>query len=266
MKIVRCLEDEFDPRWVEGVFDPEVMRALYHRIEHPYKLLASSFDELMQRAIDAAETVAISGPFAHKTPGGPFGAAAFIPDLLVDPNDGKLVQFRKWWPRLDHPERTELPVESVKQWRIVALSANVVEPCGDPSAHAEIVALRLASAVSGRNGWKHFMGLATTGSPCAMCAGALHWWRPRWIIAGATLADAISNGFHEGLDPRLVDLIRKGMDLSPENEAWVQHQRDLGAFVARAVCREEVISRLYRPYFGELNRTLYNSGPDDPSG
>lgn len=56
--------------------------------------------------------------------------------------------------------------------RIVAQTGNRREQDGDPTAHAEILALRQAAAVTGD--W-HLEGatLYVTLEPCAMCAGAL---------------------------------------------------------------------------------------------
>ena len=55
----------------------------------------------------------------------------------------------------------------------LARAANAREALGDPTAHAEILALRAAAAVH-RDGWRlEGATLAVTVEPCTMCAGAL---------------------------------------------------------------------------------------------
>jgi tRNA(adenine34) deaminase len=55
----------------------------------------------------------------------------------------------------------------------LARAANAREESGDPTAHAEILAMRTAARVLG-NGWRlEGTTLAVTVEPCTMCAGAL---------------------------------------------------------------------------------------------
>lgn len=72
--------------------------------------------------------------------------------------------------------RGEVPVGaavfSLETGAVVAAAGNEREHRGDPTAHAEILALRAAAAALGT--WRlggH--GMAVTLEPCAMCAGAL---------------------------------------------------------------------------------------------
>ena len=55
----------------------------------------------------------------------------------------------------------------------LARAANRREELGDPTAHAEILAIRAAAAVLG-DGWRlEGTTIAVTVEPCTMCAGAL---------------------------------------------------------------------------------------------
>jgi tRNA(adenine34) deaminase len=55
----------------------------------------------------------------------------------------------------------------------LARAANAREESGDPTAHAEILAMRAAARVLG-NGWRlEGTTLAVTVEPCTMCTGAL---------------------------------------------------------------------------------------------
>lgn len=66
---------------------------------------------------------------------------------------------------------------------LLAVGRNEREARQDPTAHAEIVALRAAAAVTGR--W-NLTGctLLVTVEPCAMCAGALVQARVRRVVFG----------------------------------------------------------------------------------
>lgn len=67
----------------------------------------------------------------------------------------------------------------------LARAANAREELGDPTAHAEILALRAAAAVHG-DGWRlEGATLAVTVEPCTMCAGALVLARVDRVVFGA---------------------------------------------------------------------------------
>lgn len=69
--------------------------------------------------------------------------------------------------------------------KVLASACNAREALGDPTAHAEILALRAAAAAHG-DGWR-LAGctLAVTVEPCTMCAGALVLARIERVIFGA---------------------------------------------------------------------------------
>lgn len=69
--------------------------------------------------------------------------------------------------------------------RELARAANAREELGDPTAHAEILALRAAARVLG-DGWRlEGATLAVTVEPCTMCAGALVMARVARVVFGA---------------------------------------------------------------------------------
>jgi len=81
----------------------------------------------------------------------------------------------------------DVPVGAVvfdAQGRELARAANAREVLGDPTAHAEVLALR-AAAVQG-DGWRlEGATLAVTLEPCTMCAGAAVAARVARIVFGA---------------------------------------------------------------------------------
>jgi len=87
---------------------------------------------------------------------------------------------------------------------VVAAAANERELTGDPTAHAEVLALRGAAQ---RNGEWRLDGhtLVATLEPCAMCAGALVLARIERLVFGAydPKAGAVSSLFDVVRDPRL---------------------------------------------------------------
>jgi tRNA(adenine34) deaminase len=68
---------------------------------------------------------------------------------------------------------------------VLAQAANAREALGDPTAHAEVLAIRAAAAVLG-DGWRLTGAtLAVTLEPCTMCAGALVAARVERLVFGA---------------------------------------------------------------------------------
>ena len=100
----------------------------------------------------------------------------------------------------------EVPVGAVmvRGGEIIARTANRTVRDQDPTAHAEILALREASRVTGR--WRlNDCTLYVTLEPCAMCAGALVLARLERVVFGAWDPKAGMSGSVEDLlrHPRL---------------------------------------------------------------
>jgi tRNA(adenine34) deaminase len=87
---------------------------------------------------------------------------------------------------------------------VVARRHNERELTGDPTAHAEVLALRDAAAAVGS--WRlDGCTLVVTLEPCPMCAGAAHTARIDAVAFGAAdpKAGALGSLYHLGADPRL---------------------------------------------------------------
>ena len=82
----------------------------------------------------------------------------------------------------------DVPVGAVildSDGRVLARAANAREALGDPTAHAEILALRAAAQAHG-DGWRlEGTTLVVTLEPCTMCAGALVLARVGRVVFGA---------------------------------------------------------------------------------
>jgi tRNA(Arg) A34 adenosine deaminase TadA len=80
---------------------------------------------------------------------------------------------------------------------VVSIGNNTVVPTSDPTAHAEVTAIRRAGKERG-NFRLNKMKLFSSAAPCIMCTGAIHWAGLEKVYAGARKADVESIGFVEG--------------------------------------------------------------------
>jgi len=104
-------------------------------------------------------------------------------------------------------ERPDVPVGAVvldPAGAVVAVAANERELTGDPTAHAEVLALRRAA--ERQQEWRlDGHTLVVTLEPCTMCAGALVLARIERLVFGAwdPKAGAVTSLFDVVRDPRL---------------------------------------------------------------
>ena len=117
----------------------------------------------------------------------------------------------------------------VKDGRIIAEGSNLVTSTNDPTAHAEVVAIRLACAALGSFSLQG-CEVYTSCEPCPMCLSAIYWARLDCIYYGNNRQDAARIGFDDDflyreiglpLEARSVPLVR----LLPEEarvafDAW----------------------------------------------
>jgi guanine deaminase len=92
--------------------------------------------------------------------------------------------------------------------RILAEGWNQVTSTNDPTAHAEIVAIRNACTILNRFDLPD-CDIYTNCEPCPMCLGAIYWARLRTIYYSSTKVDAARIGFDD-------DFIYKEIALPPE--------------------------------------------------
>ena len=82
--------------------------------------------------------------------------------------------------------------------KIVAEAANTVTATNDPTAHAEVNAIRAAAKALGAFTLAGCQ-LYSSCEPCPMCLAAAHWARLDAIYFGASAADAARAGFDDDL-------------------------------------------------------------------
>jgi guanine deaminase len=84
----------------------------------------------------------------------------------------------------------------VRNGEIIAEGVNQVTSRNDPTAHAEVVAIRQACAKLGTFELKD-CELYSSCEPCPMCLGAIYWARLARIYYANTAADAAKIGFDD---------------------------------------------------------------------
>jgi tRNA(Arg) A34 adenosine deaminase TadA len=112
----------------------------------------------------------------------------------------------------------------VKDGKIIAKGSNHVTTWNDPTAHAEIVAIREACSTL-----KSFQldgcDIYCSCEPCPMCLGAIYWSRPSRIFYAAGKEDAANAGFDD-------DFIYRELDRKPAGRS----------IPARQFMREDALS------------------------
>lgn len=93
----------------------------------------------------------------------------------------------------------------VKDGAIVAEGVNGVTVSNDPTAHAEIVAIRNACKKIGAFQLNGF-DIYASCEPCPMCLGAIYWVRLAHVYFAGTSADASRIGFDDSFIYREIPL------------------------------------------------------------
>ena len=112
----------------------------------------------------------------------------------------------------------------VKDGAVIAESANRVTTLNDPTAHAEVCAIRIAASKLKSFDLSGCI-IYTSCEPCPMCLGAIYWSKISRIYYGNTKSDAAEIGFND-------QFIYNELELAPE-------QRSLQAI---PLLREEALS------------------------
>jgi guanine deaminase len=104
----------------------------------------------------------------------------------------------------------------VKDGEVVGRGSNLVTSLNDPTAHAEVQAIRDACQSIGTFQLES-CEIYTSCEPCPMCLGAIYWARPKAVYYACTKEDAASIGFddqfiyeqlHVPHEKRLIPMIR----------------------------------------------------------
>jgi tRNA(Arg) A34 adenosine deaminase TadA len=121
----------------------------------------------------------------------------------------------------------------VRDGEVVATGVNRVTSANDPTAHAEVNAIRAACKALETFQLPGCV-LYTSCEPCPMCLGAIYWVRLDSVYFGNTCHDAAEAGFDDSLiydemkvprSQRKVPMVRLLPDHAIESfRAWQEHQ------------------------------------------
>jgi tRNA(Arg) A34 adenosine deaminase TadA len=92
--------------------------------------------------------------------------------------------------------------------QIIATGVNQVTSTNDPTAHAEVVAIRAACKALG-SFQLHGCTVYSSCEPCPMCLAAIYWARCDAIFYGSSAADAAAAGFDDSF---LYDEVKRPID------------------------------------------------------
>lgn len=93
----------------------------------------------------------------------------------------------------------------VKDGEIIGRGSNKVTTCNDPTAHAEIMAIREACSYL-KNFQLTGCTIYSSCEPCPMCLGAIYWARPDRLFYACSKDDAAAAGFDDAFIYREIAL------------------------------------------------------------
>lgn len=114
----------------------------------------------------------------------------------------------------------------VKDKRVIATGTNLVTSTNDPTAHAEIVAIKGACKVL-RSFQLIGCEVYASCEPCPMCMAALYWARPSGIFFAGTREDAAGAGFD---DSYIYQQLALPVDQRSIPTVQMMREQALGAF------------------------------------
>jgi tRNA(Arg) A34 adenosine deaminase TadA len=121
----------------------------------------------------------------------------------------------------------------VKAGKVIAAGVNQVTSSLDPTAHAEVVAIRAACQALG-----HFeltgCEIYCSCEPCPMCLGAIYWSRPAHVFFAATAGAAADAGFDDSFIKEQVCLPFSQQELPIEQLVHVKALAPFEAWKAKA--------------------------------
>lgn len=132
----------------------------------------------------------------------------------------------------------------VKDKQIISIASNRVLADKDPTAHAEMVAIRRACKQLGTHDLSG-CELYATGYPCPMCLSAIMWANIRVIYVAGEPEDAKAIGFRDDFMYGFISDRNEGVE--DPSVLTIIHDKD---------SRDKVITYLYNQY-DEQNRQIY---------
>lgn len=154
-------------------------------------------------------------------------------------------QIIRMLPDPDDPNKSEFPFSAAVikkdregKARVLAMSTNQVNALNDPTAHAEVVAIREAAEIFG----KHLedCALLSTVEPCGMCSVAITHAEIKTLVYGATQEDL------KGTHVKFSGPVYKPNRTTPAGVNTDLALTEAGVRVFSGYKREDVLRRLHR--------------------
>ncbi|MGB8359205.1 MAG: nucleoside deaminase [Bacteroidales bacterium] len=101
----------------------------------------------------------------------------------------------------------------VSQGHIIAQAGNRVVASHDPTAHAEVEAIRLASSATGTHDLSGCV-IYSSCEPCPMCLGAIYWAGIKRIVYASDRYQAAASGFNDEMIYKELALEREKRSLT----------------------------------------------------
>jgi len=99
---------------------------------------------------------------------------------------------------IENDDRGPFGAVIVLDGKVISKAHNEVLKRNDPTAHAEILAIREASSILGRYDLSD-CEIYSTSEPCPMCFSAIFWARIKKLVYGTTREDVAEIGFDDSL-------------------------------------------------------------------
>ena len=118
----------------------------------------------------------------------------------------------------------------VKDGTVIATASNAVVANNDPTAHAEVQAIRAACAALG-SFQLDGCDIYASCEPCPMCLGAILWARPRAVYFAATRVQAAEAGFDDAVfyqaltGAAAIPLVREKVEHADANAPFTAYAR-----------------------------------------
>jgi guanine deaminase len=126
---------------------------------------------------------------------------------------------------------------AARDGQIIATGVNQVTATLDPTAHAEVVAIRAACQAL-----RHFeltgCEIYCSCEPCPMCLGAIYWSRPAHVFFAASAAAAADVGFDDSFIKTQVCLPFSQQELPIEQ---LDHAKALAPFTAWKAKADKIV-------------------------
>ncbi|MDR1485518.1 MAG: nucleoside deaminase [Planctomycetaceae bacterium] len=126
----------------------------------------------------------------------------------------------------------------VRNGEVISVAHNEVIGTNDPTAHAEIVAIRRATSILGRFDISD-CEIYSTCEPCPMCLSAIHWAGIKKLYFGADRHDAATGGFDDEFIYQIMDGTANSPLLKPE------------------IIEKEKCAELFQTWNQKTDRTMY---------